>query len=170
LVGIIILYRYWDQTVAHLDRPLSWIRLKVWNRFILEKIMGFGTRLGPAFCIWLVLAISLGLVLSHPRNVQPTFAAVNAGLPKHDLKIQEIRQIRKDLQKLTPEAQEWGFWNHALWLALDITVPLIPFNLHDEWEPRETTEGTAFPCCSQSEMLIAPKTLANIFTPLSWII
>lgn len=176
LLGI-ILYCYRDQTGAHpLDRPLSWIRLKIWNRLILEKVMGFGTQLGPAFCIWLVLAISLGLVLSDPHNVQPTFAAVNAGLGRADLKIntdvpadwEKLAKARNDLQKRPPK--DWGFWNHALWLALDITVPLIPFNLHDEWEPKETTEGTVFPCCSQSEMLIAPKTLANIFTPLSWII
>lgn len=177
LVGIIALAHYIKTGESFFPLP-PWLKRSVWDRVILGNIMGFGTRLFPAFCAWLLLAFSLGVVLSNPRNVQPTFAAVNVGIGKVKLDADsaadagaQIRKMRAELQKQwRPQEQEWGFWNHGLWLALDITVPLIPFNLHDEWEPKDTTEGTVFPCCSYSEMPVAPKTLANWFVPASWII
>lgn len=158
----------------------SWLKLKCWDRWILGKMMGFGTRLLPAFAVWLLLALGLSLVLSDRHNVQPTFAAVNAGLGKTDFKLDPAKDTeginfqatRRALQKYKPAELEWG-WPHAFWLALDITVPLVPFNLHDEWEPRESTEETVMPCllcCSHCELPVAPKTMANILAPVSWFI
>ncbi|WHZ24400.1 MAG: hypothetical protein OJF47_003512 [Nitrospira sp.] len=143
----------------------------MWGRF-----MGFGTILWKAVVLWVALSLFLAWVLSNPNNVQPTFAAVNVGLGKikfDDIKMTEIgakiQDTRNELQKQFPKEREWGF-RHAFWLALDITVPLVPFNLHDEWEPRDSTENTVFPFCLRSEMPIAPKMLANIFVVASWFI
>jgi hypothetical protein len=36
----------------------SWLKLKCWDRWILGKMMGFGTRLLPAFAVWLLLALA----------------------------------------------------------------------------------------------------------------
>lgn len=142
------------------------IKRWIWGRF-----MGFGTVLRNAVLLWLVLSIGLALVLSDSRNVQPTFAAINAGLTKikfDDFTVDqiayEIQNARDELKNQHPDEEEWGFWNHGFWLALDITVPLVPFNLHDEWEPRESSEKTFMP------QWMPPKTLANCLTLISWII
>lgn len=124
--------------------------------------MGFGTRFWPALVLWLAFALGLAFVLSDAHNIQPTFAAVNVELGKVD-------KSRTELKRNFPQTREWGLGN-AFWLALDITVPLIPFNLHDEWEPKESTEGTVNPLSPSEQLWIAPKTLANILVPVSWAI
>ncbi len=152
------------------------VKLLFWDGLILGAIMGFGTRLFLALLIWLGFALFLAFVLSEPQNIQPTFGAVKVGLGRTDLKInadnpadrEKLAKARNDLQKRTPV--EWGFGSHAIWLALDITVPLVPFNLHDEWEPRETAEGTTDPWDPSKPLWYAPKTLATIFVPISWVI
>lgn len=154
----------------------SWLWHRSVKEWIWGKFMGFGTALGGAVLVWALLSLGLAFVLSDPHNAQPTFAAVNSGLGKIKLGTDNVQEVgselqkaRNELQKQFPQGREWGFRN-ALWLALDITVPLVPFNLHDEWEPRESTEGTVMPCCLHGELLMAPKTFANISTLLSWII
>lgn len=151
---------------------LLWLWHQVGKKWIWGKGMGFGTVLSRAVLFWALLSLGLALVLSKRENVQPTFAAVNAELGKTELGKTElgskIQLTRNELKKQIPQEREWGFWNHGLWLALDITVPLVPFNLHDEWEPRESTERTVMPCCSRGEMLLAPKTLANGLVLISW--
>lgn len=154
----------------------SWLWHRSVKKWIWGKFMGFGTVLGGAVLVWALLSLGLVFMLSDPHNAQPTFAAVNSGLGKINLGTDNAQEVgsglqkaRNELQKQFPQGREWGFRN-ALWLALDITVPLVPFNLHEEWEPRESTEGTVMPCCLYGELLMAPKTFANISTLLSWII
>lgn len=146
---------------------LHWgIKKWMWGEF-----MGFGTVLWKAVLLWTVLSSGLALILSDSRNVQPTFAAINAGVANIKFDDGTVNQIASKIQKARdelknqyPDKEEWGFWNHGFWLALDITVPLVPFNLHDEWEPRESSEKTVMP------QWMPPKTLANCLTLISWII